>query len=773
MAKQMRNGDEGHAPGAMDLAPQLLEQLAREAIEVVGRPNLIPAQLKPHSNLPVRWQCVGCGHEWNATAASRTAGRGCPECAWEKRATSRATAPPGESLAELFPAIAAEFIENLDRPDFSPAKLRPGSTQRCRWRCSSCNNIWIAPPARRRVSGCPVCANAARSAAHYRLRLNQRSAADAWPHLQVEFIANVTLPGRTLSTLAENSTCRCRWRCSTCTHEWQSTIVSRGRSGSGCPACAPAKISKTRRTPKPGRSLADVRPDLAQQFVENLKMRARTPAIINPGTNDPCRWRCPRGHEWVTTVASRFSGAGCARCGSAGKSRFEFEVAELIAIATGLLVEVDALPPVQAGRQPRVDLHIPSVDLWVDLDPKKWHQDTERDLRKSVKLSHLNYVRIREASLPPLPGTILCAASDDPWKWASLLRGLLVAKGCSWRLPRESERNAALARAAQRWANLTGGKPSPSALDAAPRLADEFVENTTRPGVGLAWLPPAAKDRCLWKCSECGHEWRSSVTSRAFLGSNCPNCSRIRQKVDARIRAMADDDDSFARSAPDLVPEFLECLDDPSFTPQILRPSSNKRCRWKCRTCEHTWVASPAARTSGRGCRRCGAERTRLSRTLAEAGSSLADLFPKISAEFVECLVEERTPNDLLPMSNKRCRWRCLSCSSEWATTVASRVGGTGCPACGRLSSGSGRARAKNGESLMELFPIIASEFEENLTRPGSGPDIVRRASHDRVRWRCGVCHLRWETSVKNRTRGGTGCPACARRSGAREKGRS
>ena len=45
---------------------------------------LTPLDVMPNSNKKVWWKCSK-GHEWQATVASRNSGRGCPECAKEKR----------------------------------------------------------------------------------------------------------------------------------------------------------------------------------------------------------------------------------------------------------------------------------------------------------------------------------------------------------------------------------------------------------------------------------------------------------------------------------------------------------------------------------------------------------------------------------------------------------------------------------------------------------------------------------------------------------------
>lgn len=111
-------GVPGPAPRALlrDSAPRAFS----EALGVVGRPDIELATLGSGSNLSVRWRCSTCGHEWEAKPAARSKGRGCPECAWASRARSRAQAPAGRSVADLFPLIAAEFQSNPTEPIWGP-----------------------------------------------------------------------------------------------------------------------------------------------------------------------------------------------------------------------------------------------------------------------------------------------------------------------------------------------------------------------------------------------------------------------------------------------------------------------------------------------------------------------------------------------------------------------------------------------------------------------------------------------------------------------------
>jgi hypothetical protein len=220
---------------------------------------------------------------------------------------------------------------------------------------------------------------------------------------------------------------------------------------------------------------------------------------------------------------------------------------------------------------------------------------------------------------------------------------------------------------------------------------------------------------------------------------------------------------------PDVAAELVRCLSNGDFTAASLRPSSNRKCLWRCSQCDHEWSAPPAARIRGRGCPECGREQTRRARTMATADQSLAHLHPSLAKEFVACPEEPvRSPSDLAPGSNKKCVWQCATCLHQWTTTVASRVAGTGCPACGRLRTAAARARPASGSALSDIAPMIACELKANLTHPGRDAPDLKPASHDRCRWRCTVCAHEWETTVKNRTRGGTGCPMCRKRGAGR-----
>lgn len=96
------------------------------------------------------WVCEK-GHEWEANIASRNKGSGCPYCTNRKVGF-------GNSLAELFPDIAAEIATDLSPID--PRTLVAGSGESIWWRCSR-GHTWQAPVIRRtgQGAGCRYCSS--------------------------------------------------------------------------------------------------------------------------------------------------------------------------------------------------------------------------------------------------------------------------------------------------------------------------------------------------------------------------------------------------------------------------------------------------------------------------------------------------------------------------------------------------------------------------------------------------------------------------------------
>ncbi|RBY94384.1 hypothetical protein DQ244_03430 [Blastococcus sp. TBT05-19] len=426
--------------------------------------------------------------------------------------------------------------------------------------------------------------------------------------------------------LMTGSGARCRWTCSSCDTEWITSVANRTKRRSGCPGCARRRqVEIARARPAKSRPLSEISDELVRDFVRNLDRPDRDVSSTPSGSHNRVLWRCRRGHTWETSARQRVkNGSQCPTClAGLWTSRLEFEVAELVQLSSGLPV---VLGPRRArsdrAGEDRIDLLVTGADLLVDLDPTRWHAPTEavgRDARKLDRLAGERYVRVRPNGLGPLPAgrsspeqqvVLDDGDEDDPWTWASaVLRALLAFQPDTLvDEPTAEARAAARARADIKWRRLRSGLRLRSLSSDYPDVAAQFVEAIDRPGLTAADLAPSGDDRALWRCAVCGHEWEARVANRTVARTGCPPCS-YRRGADRSARPHAGQ--SFADRHPELIPYFVENLENPDRSLFHLKPNSTDRCRWLCQYCRRPRVTTPQAlnRRPHAGCRPCGGRR--------------------------------------------------------------------------------------------------------------------------------------------------------------------
>jgi hypothetical protein len=107
------------------------------------------------------------------------------------------------------------------------------------------------------------------------------------------------------------------WVCPVGHEPYQTLVATRG-NGSGCPACGNIRrLSHLVRYegPKPGRSLADRRPDLAAEWDHDAN--ELTPFQVALYSHVEAHWRCPSGHTYTRSIHSRVAMAECPGCKAA------------------------------------------------------------------------------------------------------------------------------------------------------------------------------------------------------------------------------------------------------------------------------------------------------------------------------------------------------------------------------------------------------------------------------------------------------------------------
>jgi predicted nucleic acid-binding Zn-ribbon protein len=341
--------------------------------------DLVPEQTPPGSKRKAWWVCSKCQHVWPARVSSRTStrGHGCPACGRRAAGKARSTPKPGESLAEKFPEIAAEWHPTRNE-DLTPSDVGYASNKRVFWQCRVCRHEWqrqVSGRTQRRTS-CPECARTAKA-----VPKAGNSLAERCPQLAAEW--HPTRNGDlTPSEVSFSKKEKAWWQCSGCGHEWPAVIGNRVR-WPGCPNCGrngrrrrtrddlaaasdgdrqkPARKRAPVKAPAPGRSFAERFPEIAAEWHPTLNGEL-TPNQVGYASNRPASWLCPTcGHEWEAIIQSRGKGAGCPECGRRRSGRANAKpkpgrsLAELFpAIAAEWHTELNApLTPEQVAAKSR------------------------------------------------------------------------------------------------------------------------------------------------------------------------------------------------------------------------------------------------------------------------------------------------------------------------------------------------------------------------------------------------------------------------------------
>ncbi|MFI7368215.1 zinc-ribbon domain-containing protein [Streptomyces sp. NPDC050149] len=356
--------------------------LARQFRRNLSRPERGPDTLRPQSHDLCEWECAQ-GHVWSAMLANRTNGRGCQTCTGHGRspfecnvamlveAASGLTVEldhrlrlPGRSQDRFdlyLPEPAPGLLIDLD-PAWTHG--RPGSLERdtAKTKAALAAGLDVErirsrglPPVpihgfahheagpgvdpkdwaesvgfvlrRRGLSWQPLTPADVTAALTKGAQLWARvvagpevSAVDVVPHLEQEFIANLTNPGKTSDRMPPGCNDVCFWRCQKpdCGHEWNAVLNRRALAGHGCPRCGYARVGAANSRPGPGESLAEVNRAMATELIEVVDHPGLTAFDLFPTSNKKCRWRCPDPHcqfEYSAPPSRRTSqSSGCPQC---------------------------------------------------------------------------------------------------------------------------------------------------------------------------------------------------------------------------------------------------------------------------------------------------------------------------------------------------------------------------------------------------------------------------------------------------------------------------
>ena len=259
--------------------------------------DLRPEHVTGTSGRKIWWKCAAAeDHEWEATLQSRGKGVGCPYCSGNRAVKSNCLATTDPELAkEWHPTKNAELTPNC---------VTRGSGTKVWWKCPVADDHeWEAQVVSRTHmgSGCPCC-EGLKAVKSNCLATTHPDLARQWhPTRNGSLTPGDVVPG---------SSKKVWWKCSVvCDHEWQATINSRTRLGTGCSCCAGLTVVTSI-------CLATTHPEIAKEW-HPTKNGDLTPEDVMAGSYRKVWWKCAKGpdHEWQAKVEQRARlSSGCPFC---------------------------------------------------------------------------------------------------------------------------------------------------------------------------------------------------------------------------------------------------------------------------------------------------------------------------------------------------------------------------------------------------------------------------------------------------------------------------
>ena len=271
------------------------------------------------------------------------------------------------------PEVASQWSP---RNEYTLEEVSRGSDRRPWWRCSV-GHEWQTTVLSRVAlrTGCPFCSGR-RVTPETSLRTRRPDLAAEWDY--------ATNPG-TPDDVTWRSPKSVAWTCGF-GHKWAAPVANRSNAGTGCPFCAG-------KMPTPTNCLEALYPEIARDWHESNPISARE---VLPKTHKKYLWRCPKGHEYKTSVASRTHlRTGCPLCGWQ-TSKLELRIYH----------ELKVLIPTRWHDRSlgfEIDVFFPDHRIGLEVDGWYWHRDAVvRDRAKSAAMeaAGVRPLRVRGAPLP-------------------------------------------------------------------------------------------------------------------------------------------------------------------------------------------------------------------------------------------------------------------------------------------------------------------------------------------------------------------------------------
>jgi predicted nucleic acid-binding Zn-ribbon protein len=487
-----------------------------------------PTDVKAGSNKKVWWQCE-LGHSWQAPPAGRKRGEGCPECAPLKRAIKRSTPKAGQSLADLFPEVAADWHPTKNAP-YTAAEVNPGAKTRRYWLCQTCGWEWKTDPDHRTRSkrGCPRCSRAKISRDKSKPAPGE-SLAEKLPELAAEWHPTLNAP-RTPFDVRPRGKASAYWQCKF-GHVWEAKIAPRA-VGIGCPNCSLIGVSERETRLKYELMASGLPVDAEPPRIAVEGRRPVTADIVMSSVRIIVEYDGSYYHATKTrsdrnqTAALEAAGWTVLRVRElplsslGGNEVFVTSTESIKSLARKVLEALAAI----GHRAPKLSGYLADPGTWGDLEA---NTAMNKFRMRSLASEHPQLAKQfdLEANAPLTPDAVP-PGTMKVYGWQCDVCGYKWRASVNQRLVRGCKPCGVKRRAAGRAAP----KPGASFADLFPNVAKEWHPTKNR-DLTADQVAPASNKEVWWQCAR-GHEWSARVASRRQYGqcTECPKSESGRQR---------------------------------------------------------------------------------------------------------------------------------------------------------------------------------------------------------------------------------------------------
>lgn len=314
------------------------------------------------------------------------------------------------------------------------------------------------------------------------------------------------------------------WKCSKCGHSWQAKILN--RKTRGCPLCANRVVVSGIN------DLATTHPEIAKEW-DYEKNGSLLPTQITRGNGKKVWWICPNGHKYQATILHRTSGTNCPICNSGRQTSFAeqaflFYIKKLYPDAISRYTEI-----FKKGME--LDIYIPSIKTGVEYDGSFWHKNKRQTEERKYQICQQNgikLIRIREGNDYDCKGIAdSCYHKENLDNHKNLeeliyfvLMDLTMFTRITPYLPFDVNLERDNFEIRKYMTDLTKN----SLATVNPDLAKEWCYEKNGDLTPNKVLPNSSQ-KVWWKCSKCGHIWKTAIGHRSS-NTSCPNCYRLNNK---------------------------------------------------------------------------------------------------------------------------------------------------------------------------------------------------------------------------------------------------